>query len=86
MIKYIVKWEKDHPILFFPDYPANPGRIACYARVGQHGEACLQYYWSLRNPKPHQEADVAALVREYEQIGEPEPMKRVHRRASCRSK
>lgn len=28
----------------------NPGRIAYYVRMGEHGEADLTYYWRLRNP------------------------------------
>lgn len=31
-------------IAFFPGEPANPGDVMCYTHVGQHGEACEEFY------------------------------------------
>lgn len=31
-------------IAFLPDAPANPGMILSYEHVGQHGEACEEFY------------------------------------------
>lgn len=68
-IKYIAKWEggkSGNPVLFFPEYSVNIGKIACYAHTGQHSEACLTYYWNLRNcARPEQLNALAALVHEY---------------------
>ena len=33
--------------LFFPNVPANYGRIVCWTMQGGHGEATLEYYHSL---------------------------------------
>jgi dienelactone hydrolase len=32
------------PLLFLPDLPANEGKVTCYARVGEHGEADIEFY------------------------------------------
>jgi hypothetical protein len=86
IIPYIVKWEggkNGNPILFFPTYDVNRGEIACYAHMGQHSEACLTYYWGLRNPTAAQEPLVAALVREYQGIiATGEELKRIKRDSS----
>ena len=41
-----------HPecVLFLPHAAANPGRIVCYAHVGQHSEASTDYYSDTRPP------------------------------------
>lgn len=39
---------------FMPDSEANPGRILCYAHIGQHSEASMDYYHSGRPAKPHE--------------------------------
>jgi len=53
-IKVIVKIEKTQtgykPILFFPEYIATPGFIACWTYTESHGEACMDYYRGLKNP------------------------------------
>jgi hypothetical protein len=53
-IKVIVKIEKTQtgykPVLFFPEYIANPGFIACWTYIDSHGEACMDYYRGLKNP------------------------------------
>lgn len=64
-IKFIVKWEggkNGNPVLFFPEYSVNRGRIAYYVRVGEHGEACLNYYRGLRNPRTINEHNEALAL------------------------
>lgn len=69
-IKYIAKWEggkNGNPVLFFPEYSVNRGRIAYYVRTGEHGEACLNYYSGLRNPRTVAEhGEVLALMLFYQ--------------------
>ena len=43
MIKTIVKQDSEGIILFFPEYPANPGFIMYWNFRGGHGEACIDY-------------------------------------------
>lgn len=40
---------KPEAVLFIPDMAANPGFIMSYVPVGQHGEACMEYF---RDTKP----------------------------------
>lgn len=53
---------------FFPymisDYKGN---ITVYAHLGQHGQACWEYY--LRNTKPAKEKDYTSLKRELDSLG-----------------
>lgn len=70
-IKYIAKWEggakQGNAVLFFPEYAANLGNIVCYAHIGQHSEAALEYYRQCKNPNTtQQKAAIASLVKEYE--------------------
>lgn len=51
---------------FLPDADVNWGRIMCYAHIGQHSEASLDYYREGRLAKPREYAD---LKRELERIG-----------------
>jgi len=39
---------------FMPDSEANPGMILCYAHLGQHSEAYMDYYRLGRPAKPHE--------------------------------
>ena len=32
-------------IAFFPELPATFGNMVCYQHIGQHGEACIDYYY-----------------------------------------
>lgn len=71
-IYYIAKWEggqkNGNPVLFFPEYSANPGNIVCYAHMGQHSEACHSYYAGLKNCNtPAQQQALRDLIAEYEQ-------------------
>lgn len=56
-------------LAFFPetayDGSCNPGNIMCYAHVGQHDEASLEYFWEC---KPCSEEEYASLLTELEQI------------------
>lgn len=70
MIKTIVKIEKDgRPVLFFPEYPANPGNIMYYVHEGQHGEASVHLLRLLKNPEYEHDHDVNKLLREYRALG-----------------
>lgn len=42
---------KHEPLLFLPDMAANPGKIVCYARAGEHSEADIGFYL-LNTKKP----------------------------------
>ena len=53
---------------FLPDEPANVGCIACYATIGQHSEASLEYYWGTRKVD-YSTPEVKALVNELISIG-----------------
>ena len=33
-------------IAFFPELPATFGNMVCYEHIGQHGEACIDYYYN----------------------------------------
>lgn len=57
---------------FFPTLEAKPGRMACYAHIGQHGEACLLYYRIKTKPaKPEEYADLLSELRGiYERDGD----------------
>lgn len=66
------------PILFLPDDPANPGRIGCYAHVGQHSEAALDYYQ--RHTKPAKPGECDALLREYAGIPPTTAILRIRKR------
>ncbi len=53
------------PELFF--IAGSPGRssLMCYAHVGQHSETSWDYYWQRTKSASMQDADVAALVKEW---------------------
>jgi hypothetical protein len=65
----------DKVTLFLPYDSVNHGSIACWARLGQHGEASLGYYRSTRQPQTDLELDAcAAALKQYrwEMTGIPE--------------
>ena len=39
---------------YFPDATARRGFVGMYAHDGQHGEACLEHYYSTRPCKPRE--------------------------------
>lgn len=43
--------------------PVNYGKIMCYQHIGQHGEASLDYYNSLRPASPDEYADLLAELK-----------------------
>ena len=45
-------------IAFLPELTANRGNILCYQHIGQHGEACLDYYWSTEKASENEYADL----------------------------
>ena len=64
MFRVIPRMESAYAaILFLPDIEANPGMIACYAYLGQHGEASLDYY--RKNTRKPRRGEADELVREY---------------------
>ena len=60
---YTEEWEVE---AFFPDGHVNPGNIMCYAHVGQHSEASIEYYAETKPCSPKEYAD---LKRELWRIG-----------------
>lgn len=47
-------------VAFMPKLEASPGCITCYAHVGQHSEASVEYMESLGEATPEQYADLHA--------------------------
>ena len=43
--------------------PVNYGKVMCYQHVGQHGEASLEYYNSLKPASPDEYADLLAELK-----------------------
>ncbi len=80
MIKTIVKRElKNNLIFFLPESPARQGYICYWTPREGHGEASLQYFWSLKNPTEKQEEEIPSIIEQYANIGRYEPVKRVKR-------
>lgn len=79
-VKVIVKIEQGRPLLFFPESPANHGRMECWD--GAHCEADMGYFWSLRNPQDNMEHRVSAVLANYAaqyQVAGPFQLQRVRR-------
>lgn len=57
-MRITIKMEDGRPVLFFPDDVANPGRVVCYAAMGEHSEAARAYMRRL--PAPVTPAERAA--------------------------
>ena len=67
-MKIIVKIEDGAPILFFPSEPANPGRVLCYAQIGEHSEAGRAYMRKLPEPAtPAQRREAWRALARYSQ-------------------
>ena len=68
-------------LLFLPDETAsNFGPfIGCYAHIGQHSTGSRDYYLRDTVPADPKDADVAALLREYAQLGVPAELKILRR-------
>lgn len=57
-------------VAFLPDATANLGRVMCYAHIGQHSEASLDYYRLNTTPlTPEDYSAGDAMVRELTSIG-----------------
>lgn len=54
-------------LLFFPESSASYGRIECYAHIGQHNEAAMQFYMSNTRPAKTEaeKKEIADLLAEY---------------------
>lgn len=59
-LKVIFRKDKQDGIItaFLPELTANRGNILCYQHIGQHSEACLEYYWSTEKASPNEYADL----------------------------
>lgn len=49
-MKITVKIEAGAPLIFFPDAPANPGRVLCWSAIDGHSEAQRAYMRNLPSP------------------------------------
>ena len=47
-------------LLFLPDLPASRGCISCYARIGEHSEADIEFYWHNTSPPDPRAHDLCA--------------------------
>ena len=58
-LKVIFRIDKNNEVTaFLPQCMANIGHIVCYAHIGQHNEASLEYYRGLRLAKPDEYEDL----------------------------
>lgn len=65
-LKVIFKKDKENNVIgFFPELPANLGKIVCYEHIGQHREADIRYFHSLKKAS---ETEYAALLSELRSI------------------
>ena len=56
------------PILFFPEFEVNHGKILSYQHMGQHAEASIQFFWDTKTPKgisKETAQELNALIEEY---------------------
>ena len=58
MDRVIYRKESGDVVAFFPDHEANRGMIVCYAHIGQHSEASIEYYHSTLPAKPEEYASL----------------------------
>jgi hypothetical protein len=72
--------DKGEPIAFFPEASANPGMIVCYAHIGQHSEACNEYYRSCKPIRGPLTGAAASLHHELSQSYAPEALQIRQRR------
>ncbi len=50
------KGEGGEVVAFLPELPASRGNIVCYAHIGQHGEASIEYYHGTEKALPSEYA------------------------------
>lgn len=41
-------------VAFLPELPANRGNVVCYAHIGQHSEASIEYYHGTEKALPNE--------------------------------
>lgn len=52
-LKVIYRKDSDGKVIaFLPELPANYGKIVCYAHIGQHSEASIEYYHGTKTALP----------------------------------
>lgn len=73
ILRYHSRTFMDEPcvMLFIPDMEVNLGMIACYARIGQHSEASVAYYYetkAITHAPAALQKEGEALVEEYRAI------------------
>lgn len=64
--RVIFKQDRGEVMAFLLDVPSNYGRVVCYAHVGQHSEADINY---ARWCKPARPEQYKALQEELESLG-----------------
>ena len=63
-LKVIFRKDKENNVIgFLPEVSANLGRIACYEHLGQHGEADIGFFHSLKKASPAEYAELLSELR-----------------------
>jgi hypothetical protein len=70
-LKVIYRKDSDGKVIaFMPELPANYGKIVCYAHIGQHSEASIEYYHSTTTALPSEyeplHKELKAIYSDYE--------------------
>lgn len=70
-LKVIYRKDSDGKIIaFLPELPANYGKIVCYAHIGQHSEASIEYYHNTETALPSEyealHKELKAIYNDYE--------------------
>lgn len=70
-LKVIYRKDSDGKIIaFLPELSANVGNIVCYAHIGQHSEASIEYYHSTETVLPSEyeplHKELKAIYNDYE--------------------
>lgn len=70
-IKVIYRKDSDgNVIAFLPELSANVGNIVCYAHIGQHNEASIEYYHNTETALPSEyealHKELKAIYSDYE--------------------
>lgn len=57
-------------VAFLPELPANRGNVVCYAHIGQHNEASMEYYHNTKTALPSEyeplHKELKAIYNDYE--------------------
>lgn len=70
-LKVIYRKDSDGKVIaFLPELPANYGKIVCYAHMGQHSEASIEYYHDTKTALPSEyeplHKELKAIYNDYE--------------------